>query len=36
MKYQNEGGPDLARCFELLRRVTRPSAPCGQQGAFFG
>jgi serine/threonine-protein kinase HipA len=27
MKYQNEGGPDLARCFDLLRRVTRPSAP---------
>ncbi len=27
MKYQNEGGPDLARCFELVRRVTRPSAP---------
>jgi len=27
MKYQNEGGPDLARCFELLRRITRPSAP---------
>lgn len=27
MKYQNEGGPDLASCFDLLRRVTRPSAP---------
>jgi len=27
MKYQNEGGPDLGRCFELVRRVTRPSAP---------
>lgn len=27
MKYQNEGGPDLAQCFELIRRVTRPSAP---------
>lgn len=27
MKYQNEGGPDLAQCFELARRVTRPSAP---------
>lgn len=27
MKYQNEGGPDLVRCFELVRRVTRPSAP---------
>jgi serine/threonine-protein kinase HipA len=27
MKYQNEGGPDLAQCFGLMRRVTRPSAP---------
>jgi serine/threonine-protein kinase HipA len=27
MKYQNEGGPDLAHCFELVRRITRPSAP---------
>ncbi len=27
MKYQNEGGPDLAQCFNLLRHVTRPSAP---------
>ncbi|RCS59225.1 type II toxin-antitoxin system HipA family toxin [Parvibium lacunae] len=27
MKYQNEGGPDLAQCFELVRRMTRPSAP---------
>lgn len=27
MKYQNEGGPTLAQCFELVRRVTRPSAP---------
>lgn len=27
MKYQNEGGPDLAQCFELVRCVTRPSAP---------
>jgi len=27
MKYQNEGGPDLAQCFNLVRRVTRPSAP---------
>ena len=27
MKYQNEGGPNLAQCFELVRRVTRPSAP---------
>ncbi len=27
MKYQNEGGPDLAQCFDLVRRVMRPSAP---------
>lgn len=27
MKYQNEGGPDLAQCFDLIRRATRPSAP---------
>ncbi|RHW22120.1 type II toxin-antitoxin system HipA family toxin [Pseudomonas jilinensis] len=27
LKYQNEGGPDLPQCFDLLRRVTRPSAP---------
>lgn len=27
MKYQNEGGSDLAQCFDLVRRVTRPSAP---------
>jgi serine/threonine-protein kinase HipA len=27
MKYQNEGGPDLAQFFDLVRRVTRPSAP---------
>lgn len=27
LKYQNEGGPDLPACFDLLRRVTRPSAP---------
>ena len=27
MKYQNEGGPSLAQCFDLVRRVTRPSAP---------
>lgn len=27
LKYQNEGGPNLQRCFELLRRATRPSAP---------
>lgn len=27
VKYQNEGGPDLKACFDLLRRVTRPSAP---------
>jgi serine/threonine-protein kinase HipA len=26
MKYQNEGGPDLAQCFDLVRRATRPSA----------
>jgi serine/threonine-protein kinase HipA len=26
LKYQNEGGPDLAQCFDLVRRVTRPSA----------
>ncbi|MFY9260693.1 MAG: type II toxin-antitoxin system HipA family toxin [Gallionella sp.] len=25
MKYQNEGGADLARCFDLLRLATRPS-----------
>lgn len=27
MKYQNEGGPGLTHCFDLLRRVTRPNAP---------
>jgi serine/threonine-protein kinase HipA len=27
MKYQNEGGPDLSSCFNLLRSVARPSAP---------
>jgi len=27
MKYQNEGGPDLAQCFALVRGWTRPSAP---------
>ena len=27
MKYQNEGGPSLTQCFDLVRRVTRPSAP---------
>lgn len=27
MKYQNEGGPGLAQCFDLLRQITRPSAP---------
>ena len=27
MKYQNEGGPDLKACFDLLRNATRPSAP---------
>ena len=26
-KYQGEGGPDLAQSFDLVRRVTRPSAP---------
>lgn len=26
-KYQNEGGPGLEQCFELVRRATRPSAP---------
>lgn len=26
-KYQNEGGPDLTACFDLLRSATRPSAP---------
>jgi len=26
-KYQNEGGPDLALCFDLIRKATRPSAP---------
>ncbi len=25
-KYQNEGGPDLAKCFMLLREMTRPAA----------
>jgi serine/threonine-protein kinase HipA len=27
MKYQNEGGPDLAQCFDLVRIATRPNAP---------
>lgn len=27
IKYQNEGGPDLVQCFDLVRRATRPSAP---------
>jgi serine/threonine-protein kinase HipA len=27
IKYQNEGGPDLSQCFDLVRRATRPSAP---------
>ena len=27
MKYQNEGGPDLVQCFDLVRKATRPSAP---------
>ncbi|ANE55644.1 type II toxin-antitoxin system HipA family toxin [Methylomonas sp. DH-1] len=26
LKYQNEGGPGLEQCFDLVRRVTRPSA----------
>lgn len=26
-KYQSEGGPDLAQCFELVRKATRPNAP---------
>lgn len=26
-KYQNEGGPDLAKSFKLVRQATRPSAP---------
>ena len=25
-KYQNEGGPDLTQCFDLIRKATRPSA----------
>lgn len=27
LKYQNEGGPNLAQCFALLRQATRPNAP---------
>lgn len=27
LKYQNEGGPNLAQCFTLLRQATRPNAP---------
>jgi len=27
MKYEHEGGPGLARCFDLLRRATRPMRP---------
>lgn len=27
LKYQNEGGPGLEQCFDLVRRATRPSAP---------
>jgi serine/threonine-protein kinase HipA len=27
MKYQNEGGPNLVQCFDLVRSATRPSAP---------
>ncbi|NJS35359.1 MAG: type II toxin-antitoxin system HipA family toxin [Brachymonas sp.] len=26
-KYQNEGGPDVAQCFALLREIASPSAP---------
>jgi serine/threonine-protein kinase HipA len=26
-KYQNEGGPSLKQCFELIRKATRPNAP---------
>lgn len=26
LKYQNEGGPDLARCFDLIRKIANPSA----------
>jgi len=26
-KYQHEGGPDLADCFQLIRATTRPAAP---------
>lgn len=26
-KYQNEGGPSLKQCFELIRQATRPNAP---------
>jgi len=26
-KYQNEGGPTLTQCFDLVRHITRPSAP---------
>lgn len=27
VQYQNQGGPDLAQCFALLRKVARPGAP---------
>lgn len=27
LKYQNEGGPNLAQAFALVRRATRPNAP---------
>lgn len=27
LKYQNEGGPDLTQCFDLVRRSTRPNGP---------
>lgn len=27
LKYQNEGGPNLAQCFAVLRQATRPNVP---------
>lgn len=27
MKYQNEGGPDFAQSFNLIRKLTKPNAP---------
>lgn len=41
MKYQNEGGPDLAQCFDLVRRATRQELlvavfrPCPRSGAVL-